>query len=562
MRMSSRHLDKPDDSSHYNKRNSSPTVCAGLVLASIVLTYSHFSPFFPTNDDPVKTMLLRGVGFSSSPDEWTVFLNLLLSWPLKMLYLFIPSIPWYPTFLIAVLALSHFVTLSILWSHSSFFLLRLFWVVIAHGAFFWFYVVPDWTSVAVLSSGTGILTLLAYGRPRPVCSHAILGTTLVLLSVLIRGDVAFFTAISLGFLILIRARLSKPVDRNTFARRLIIAFTAAFMIFGANSLLIHSNEGWRNSHRYVRGLAPLYEYKKIPYNDSTKPLFTHIGWDDMDCRLFKHWFGGYGKFGADAIVYLNENYHFIARKNWDWFFEGLRAHPHPSYALLLLVVLAAIPLAPLLRTLPHLAWIAALMAAIFWNLKLPPRLSAPFISLSILIAAQEGAFHFATIQPRVRHSLSLFTFILLSILITHSIYGQTLRTNQYQINREAHLVSSVKALSPQRNHLYIHWFAGLVPDYIGCFNNMEFLENFILYGTGWLQANPTNLERAKAFGIHDPLKDIIDRSDVFLLLSIDHSKLISFLKDYYRKNLGRNVDFRQIYNGGTWQTYSVVSVNP
>lgn len=70
----------------------SPLYLVALALALLGWNY------FETRDDPAMVLLMSGQGMSTRPSEFVLFINPLLTLPLKWLYSWWPDGPWYPLF--------------------------------------------------------------------------------------------------------------------------------------------------------------------------------------------------------------------------------------------------------------------------------------------------------------------------------------------------------------------------------------------------------------------------------------------------------------------------------
>ena len=87
-------------------------------LFAIVL--SVYTPAYETNDDVSMSMIASGTGIGVQPDEHLVFTHVAIGLLLKYLYIQMPSIPWYGSYLLGIHFLSQVAVLYAMlkWRYS------------------------------------------------------------------------------------------------------------------------------------------------------------------------------------------------------------------------------------------------------------------------------------------------------------------------------------------------------------------------------------------------------------------------------------------------------------
>ncbi len=253
-------------------------VLFGFLLA--VLT-----PCYETNDDLNMQMIASGF-YTGQPSEYLVFTNIVIGWPVRILYGLWSRGNWYLIYLLTV----HYLALTAF----AFLILsrRRYWLFAVLYAGFFLMVEArillnlQFTTTAFLAGTVGVILLVDGLQPgRPAHWPKILvGIALITLMGLIREPVAPLLAL-ISFPFLVEGFGWKGWRRLLLAG---VVCTGLFLAFQAiNRWYYQRDPAW----------AEFYQYNRLNGRIRVTPIKTFIrqaaptvGWSENDAWIFEHWY--------------------------------------------------------------------------------------------------------------------------------------------------------------------------------------------------------------------------------------------------------------------------------
>ena len=264
-----------------------------IIMVRFGLFFGLADPRFETNDDAGMMGIAMGSDFSA-PTEHLVYINVVIGWALKTLYSWSKSINWYTFFQYLVHAVSMVALLYIfLRQKRPWFGLGAFLAVFV---FFElrFLLYLQFTTTAFVAAQSGLLLIVFGGTATKKALKITAGVCLVVLGGLIREHSMYMATL------LAVPPFLYTLFRTRSLRVPIFAAVAVAVSIGASAFddwYYTQNEGWREYSDYNKVLSSLHVGPKIPYDETTKPVFDSIGWSENDLDLFMAWFP------ADPEVY-------------------------------------------------------------------------------------------------------------------------------------------------------------------------------------------------------------------------------------------------------------------
>jgi len=249
------------------------------------LFFAFATPRYETNDDLGMQMIASGF-YTGQPSEHLVFTNVVIGWPLRVLYSLWPGSNWYFLYLTAV----HYAALTVIaflvLSRRRGWLFGLLYVG--------FFVLVEtrillklqFTTTAFLAGTAGFLLLvdgLAWGRA-PKWPLVIAGFAFTALMVMIREPVApMLVLIALPFLI---ERFGLPGWRRALGVGLVCA--ALFLALqGINQWYYVRDPAWAEFREYNGLRGQIHETRLQPFIPQAAPA---VGWSDNDAWLFGNFY--------------------------------------------------------------------------------------------------------------------------------------------------------------------------------------------------------------------------------------------------------------------------------
>ena len=529
------------------------TVLTALALPLVLPLF--FVPYYAVNDNTFFAMILRGVGFVEAPSEWTVHLNLLLGKALKALYVFFPSVAWYPLFLSMVLTLTLWVFASTVLPNNSGKTKKAFAILVLYGVFFRFFLFLDWTSTSLLAAMAGAwgisLSLSRDSDPKP----GIAGILLIGLSALLRNETTL-PGLLVAAPLLWKAWRDAPANK----RRPLLKPALALLVLVAIPIVVNEttlarHPEWKDALRYAKLREVFVEFKDVHYDAKTEPVFHEAGWDKSDYDLFRTWYAGVGKFSLDNLDFLNRTLKGFTPRDPGHLKAALLQPSFGYFSLLFLILLALVPGPARPRLLVTYLGSLLLLCPLLLFAKIPDRVIGPFLALSVL-ATVRVLFDQDTADRRKGRRLRMLAVAGCIAVIANSLWMTSIMDGVFR-DREAGFRQALKDLPKGRDRLLVFWGNGIHVDWVRAFDDQEEFKELNLYPVFWLQTSPHAEAMRKRFGLEDPVRDLVDRPDV----SLAPSDLLSwdFYQCYMKDKHGKDVTAVKVSEGMGCKVYRVVT---
>jgi hypothetical protein len=509
-----------------------PLLTAFAVQAVLtVLTFVFFRPHFTTNDDAGMRMIVQGVGFALTPDAHLCYSHLLLGQFLKSAYAMVPGIPWYGLFHLGVLFLAEWAVLSaILGRDPSKTKILLFACVYGYASVATALQLNFTTTSVVAFLGGVFLLVRGEGlTDRPLKRGEIwLGSLCLIASFLSRPTAFFFSALAClpYFFFRLRGTFRGRPARHIAFFLLLLAMAG----YGADLAAYRLDPRWGNyfgfnklqttfSHRDVRLLGK---------PDKLKPVLETIDWTSNDLALFGAWyFFDQEIYTREALTHLLNA---LPRFGWEGKPETFRSvwrFLSQGYLRDLMYLELALLLGCrgffLRRIILQTVWILSLVLLLGFVAKTPSRLVFPLLAFPVWWALEEhGVLWKLDLQDPAHPTAWVrrigWLFLSLSFLFLAPAFKKTFEGDKALRGREARFRDSVTHLAPREDQLYIAWAGGFPLASAPVLGDRAFPGRMRLFLLDGFQRTPIGLDMLERFSVRRPFRDLVGRSDIFLIL--------------------------------------------
>jgi hypothetical protein len=534
-----------------------PTVAAlGLTLGFSVLLFFVLKPYYMTNDDPLTTLVTLGFGrIGQQPSLFLINTNLLLAGLLKIAGQTFGPFNWYGPLLL----LSFFASL---WIIATLILSKdrpraaapaalIFMGVIGAHYFTHF----EFTLVAFFLAIAGLLLFF-------IPSHLsnlrfILSGAALLLSALLRLDAALLAALALFPWVLLS---EQNREKATSKRGLCLLSLLIFLVLLAGA--VHRHE-WNKSpagtqfYPYVKTFLNAEEYRARLGETQAEPRLKAVGWDAVDLALYLNfdW--------REPSLSLDQTQKWLALlpprtegKGLGWIGMFQSDFMRFQVFTLLLLFLFARP-AQLKTLLPITVWFFLIFLGLFYWMKITEWIVWPLFSFLTLILYFNIFF---TDSPRESKSIAerssgvkIIALLLWILPATVLIVGDVAQNHASALAEQA-FQTDAKKLKPGNDHLYVAWSLGLPFSDLGVLGDYQSLKSIPVYGLNDWQNTPDSIDFLKSYGLTNPLKDIVNRENMFLILPDFSRPLLEF---YIQDRLHLKPELIEVYHGRTFNIYQV-----
>jgi hypothetical protein len=540
-----------------------------LLLLSIVV----FQPSYDTNDDAAISFIAAGKVILESPDEHMVFTHFLVGLMLKWLYLAVPSVPWYGTYLFTVHAAAHIALVYMLLKQR----LAPRWL----GIYFLYAAVVglmlltslQFTTTAFLAAQSGILLgLFAFARAAEGDARLARRTTLASALLLIVAALVRWHVFMLFFGLALPA-VGVLVWMHWRQRRLIVkaACLSALILAGLiglahlNTVYYARDPRWSDFYSYNELRAKINDLAWVYYSPETAHVFPKVGWSVNDYGMIQSWF-----FDDPAVYGAAKIQELLDAHPWQ------ETMPRQGRLKNLLRGLADDrQIVPLLAILPLLAFVLrrdivaqrTLLLTCVWVVAIvlvttvmrkppPPRIYLPVLSFPLGLAVLLGALLPALASakdptsdgppsptPRWRRRFPIqvrFACIALATIgIASCLWAQHKRGRQNYAKSEVFYHELAK-IAKDPNQLYIVWGVGMPFELMRPTDNMQWLSNLRMCIWGWTQQCQFHRDMKARFAASDLPRELPDRADITLVC---HPACLPLMANYIREHHGREVVF-------------------
>jgi hypothetical protein len=285
------------------------------LIASIILNmllfsffFLFFTPKFESNDD-VSMMSIASGYFLEEPNEFLIFINIIIGKLMKYLYTIMPIYNWYVILFYSLQFFSMVVIFYVVLKHRGVVYNYLLYI-----AFFIFMVIPflallQFTTTAFLAGSSGMLLLISLNDGSqsnrswiPVSA----GIFLVVVSGLLRVNILFLV------LLLFAPFLMSIIIKTRSVLNIIPIIIAAALFLGAvyynNISYYNENAHWRYYQDYNALRAQLTDYPYYAWDENTSKIYEDVGWSENDVAMFRSWsFADEDIFSLEDLTYIVSN---------------------------------------------------------------------------------------------------------------------------------------------------------------------------------------------------------------------------------------------------------------
>jgi len=183
-------------------------------------------------------------------------------------------------------------------------------------------------------------------------------------------------------------------------------------------------------------------------------------------------------------------------------------------------------------------WAFGLMLILAFRYKLPHWVSLPILAFLVVVVIYESSdAPPENSRPAASRRRMIAVLGILILWIPHLITSW--RQNQLYLQREKHFLHDLADLDLGPHRLFVNWVNGFEPCRIRAFGNIDILRGSSIYQVGAFQSTPHARKVLERFGVKDPIRDIVDRTDVYIFRDELSWPL---LKKYYLVRYGIDVE--------------------
>lgn len=533
-----------------------------LSLLLVSLEALFFTPYFMTNDDVMQLLILKGVGIGLQPEAHAHLMNVLLSFPLKVLHTWAPQAAWVGPFEILLQWL-------VLWAFTAALLLKphgrsKIFLFIAGFTYIhlYFFCQLNFTALSALlfQGGLFLSASLLEGRPSRTVENKVLGLGILCfsLSFLIRPSVFFFSAlVALPFAVhIIRKRPPNP----RFSKVLCLTILALLVCAGFDRLYYRLDPGWRGFTASNRTLQKYLEFHDLTYDDRTAPLYRSAGWTPNDLEMFKNFYW------LDTERYSPKNIERVGRRSshgtgiegYSRFFSNFSSSIIlRGITLCFLIFLLLVPPRTAGLLLLNAAWVLLLILGLIHFAKAPERVFLP----AFVFLANLALYHAAVRGKEAGSPLGRKAFLApwLLLLIAVPVLRDYRTLNLRFQEQERDFKASIGSLGPQDGRLYVTWGPLFRYESLNACDDLEIFRGFRLFHIGTHQTSPIGRAMLDRFGIKDLLRDMVDDPRLFLICGAGEGILYH---TYMREKYGMEIRAEKTFESRCFKVYRVRSKPP
>ena len=501
--------------------SSRPFLVSFLAVSSLfALELIFLSPFFNTNDDVWSLLTSKGVGISFQPDEHLQFNNVILGFLLKWLYTLFPEKSWFSLYLLVVQFISFWAILAAaLLKAKSRFPVLLF--VLGFGFIgVYFFLQLNYTMASILAFQGGIFlwASTASGNNRQERrTIPFLSSICLVISAITRLDAFLFSAF-LAFPFM--ATTLRNEKKKTHLIK-IVCWTGIVigLCLGFDHFYYRQDPNWREYLQSYSDVANLQANKTEEYNAQTKPFFDKVGWTRNDLDMFTSWyFWDQQKYNSQIIQKLNAHFGFF-KKNGLQFFTPLFSSLFFQNSLVCFLGFCFFtPRNRILFLFGNIIWVLLLLLFLSYFLRSPDRLVFPafaflvFLCLYNTLPWSEGDGQ----KPLISGFMQKIVLIGLVLLAITALQLHWKLQKNLIIQSEI-LGDAMNKLRPTDNQLYVIWDSSFPYELMPAFDDFESFRHFHIFSLAASQRSPISQNMLDHFKVKDPLLDIVNNPDIFLI---------------------------------------------
>jgi len=526
-----------------------------------------FTPRFESNDD-IFMMEIASGNLHGGPNEFLIFINIIIGNLMKYLYTVMPLYNWYVILLYMIQFIAMVIVFYIFLKHSSSAYNYLLYI-----AFFIIMLMPfiamlQFTTTAFLAGSSGMLLLITISEGSNTKRNWVLlsiGILMVVLSGLLRINV--FYLVLLLFAPLTIAMIIKT--RNII--KIVPLVIAVALFFGAmiyNNLSYYKEDPeWQYYHQYSKLRAQLTDYPYYAWDENTSKIYEDVGWTENDVAMFRSWsFADQDKFSIEDLSYIVANITPFSRGVIDAFETFNRAISDIGRMRLLFTAACFILAVSFARNNEKLVLIASvlmvLLAVICFSYlgRLPFRIILLLTYTISLVSLYFLSMRHNILLNKVKiidsQKAFLFAFLAIYILTVIPYFAinakssDSNRVDQFKMNDFFNELSS-------HDYMYAMWSLGMRTRPVPTFYS-EQSRNLKLFAVGgWIVPSPHHNYILNKFSIDNAYYALL-KEDVLL---ISRHRAIRLLEQYMNENYGLKVKIERASDFTDGTVYRVKEVD-
>lgn len=512
-------------------------LCFGIPILCLLITLLTLGTCYDTNDDATISNIASGAFGAQS--ERLIYVNILLGWLLKPLYLLCTGLNWYTLlqFAAVVLCLGIWNRLFTekLGFWSGLIVGTLFTAAFGTDAFSTFQYVKNSGILLV----TGLLLLaLSLGKFGP---RTIGGLLLALFGSMLRFENFYAVGALAAFLLLQRFFLLDKTAKKRAAITMAVLFALVFGAEAIDVLAYRTDPAWNEFLQYNTARTEISDYR-IQFLQEEAPL-KEMGLSDSDITMVKEW-----SF-YDPQVFPTERLKEIAAAlpSHTPFLQAVKNTLGAGFGFLfgspVRILFAAVLLCCLLftgkKSLPFFLGTMVMLGMLVFYLSYKGRMLGRIDFLLMSSAVLLGLFccrEARAVLPGVRTLLCAAALVLLCSL---PYYQQ--RAQIMPVYRETHpyQLEEYEEMNADKDHLYVcdifYWDQLQGYDLLHA-RPAGFFSNVVFTG-GWVSHTPFQRETLQRYGAQSPFAALADKEEVYLISYTQSEKLLQYLREHYGEKL-------------------------
>ena len=507
-----------------------------VAIAFFILYLFVFRPGYQVDDDITMIQLASGY-LGGTPVPFMVFSNVILGFLLNFLYRLPTNLNWEILFFLGINFLSVWSLVNIVFSLPLKSVHKFFGILVILLSDCLFLLNVTFTTMATFAALSGLVSILAANDKRSLFPRRrlIVGGLLILMSSFVRVE-SFFLVLLLIFPSLIIVHRWFDLKNLIVSLTITIVAVTSFYLF--NSVYIKFFPQWDSFYTYTYTRSMLQDTPRVRLSNM-KDLYTSVGWNFNDYRLFMSWFFPDERlYSISNLQYLivripgTEKNVFNAALSYFYpkpFFDDVDSIPYFFIIAAGLIALAIYP--PLRKAIwPLIVFLLTFLILIFyliWTEKVPLRIWDSFLAttsvfgLFILLWAESNADQS---RPKFQER-SRFVFVVPALLCVASLFSlyYAVITTELNVQRQTayqNVLSNLKTLQVQGK---IQSNALIVSPAMGIplmWSNPMFLDlpRTPYMELGWLTFSPSYYNVLHGFNVQSLPAGFYQNDNVYLMI--------------------------------------------
>jgi len=563
-------------------------------LLFVLLALLSCSLSYMTNDDIGIMAIIGGKIGGVTASEYTIEINILLAKVIKQLYMWQPTIPWYESYLVTSLWLSHvaflFIGLKNRPSIKSWLLFAFYFLLIGIYAF----LSLQYTIVAAFLSIAGI-GLIVFTKPAQDSKKMWMvygaGILLIILSSMIRWE-AMLMAYALFIPMYILQFLTSTSKKYTILKAipLLLAAVGCFMLYSYNYSQHEQSREWSKFLEYNRLRSDLADNKPLTslyVNEKLQMLrkigwlgglsvaeqskiLEKVGWSVNDYQMMLNWFW------LDEEVYniakmtqlvaniptLKNSEHISSNNIYTFFttlFTSLFGKTCLLFSLICLLFLRFTIDNLLKVVLPYCIIIFLIVYLMFAERTPPARVYGPMLVFATLtsywLINQKNALSVLNFS-KIRSIIGGLLLFCLLIAVFFNVKNINNQSKRYEYRYEW-LKKAVKDLKFLSHAVFVDWGGAFPSEFILPFQDHTFLQKMNLFSLGWGQTTPVAKKQLQNWKIDNLYTAIATDSRVYVMLKKKRWKRVEYLRTYLKEHFSMETKASLLFSNEKFNIYNI-----